>query len=151
MIDPGFARTIARGAGFVGSFLIGQPTTGSFVPIDPASNWGYCRKNRKFVGWSCYARFELAKKYWRGVGFPFVYPLRQPGIDRPTINPPRVFQSVKFGFVWLGCTSNGPTTSKKFVWVVFFMFAPLMYCNRDNAVFHLWHAACMPRPRACAT
>ena len=124
MIDPGSARTIARGAGFVGSFSIGQPTTGSFVPIDPASNWGCYRKNRKFVGLSYHARFELVKKYWRGVGFPFVYPLRQPGIDRPTINPPRIFQSVKFGFAWLGCTSNGPITLKKFVWLVSIMSCP---------------------------
>ena len=52
MIDPGSARTIARGAGFVKSFSIGQPTTGLFVPIDPASNLGCYRKNRKFVGLS---------------------------------------------------------------------------------------------------
>lgn len=50
LIGP--AHMIGPGAGFVGSFLIGQPFCPSFGPIGPMSDWGCCRKNRTIVGWS---------------------------------------------------------------------------------------------------
>lgn len=57
-IGPGSARKIARGAGFVELFSIGQPSTGSFAPIGPMSGWGCYRKNHKFVDWSCHAPID---------------------------------------------------------------------------------------------
>lgn len=59
---PGFARTFARGRGFVGLFLVVQPVYGSTLTTGPTSTRGCCRKNRKFVGLSFIAPVYVGQK-----------------------------------------------------------------------------------------